>query len=468
MDIVVFYHWIALAISIIMPLLLFGVSIAILAQDSDIDEAYQVCYLLTIGQFLTGLIPVCGINLFPQRTTGIIWLIVYALLFLLVILLYLFYHNHHIHYVVNVVIGILFFAFYGSVVGLLNYSEDETGNLLSHWGILFPSSLLTFWVPLLIVVAIAAMISRQKTNNYINMLNEENKKKDKGRNVDISTPTLLKLYSEDIAKIISEYRQVTDLQIRKLTESIDELIKIRKVTTDENPKDNHLEEVITELHELKSELGTNRVSYNDNKRVISELYHFFETPFTNVIANCENLHNSLKKSESKATLKYIDSIENSIGLCRGYITFYREIENITSQEEAIDNLEDSVKASFNIYRDASHKKIRLSVSLSKSYQGFSNFELITMLTPLIQNAVTAAPKNTEIRVYEENDCIFVTNEYEGKLSLANLKKDGFSSRKNHEGLGLRIVRGLLAARKMESLAIEQKENRITFSISLKK
>lgn len=471
MDVVQLFNWLFFIVSIILPLLLLGVSIAVLIQDAKDDEIHYLSYFLSIGCLLSGLIPASGINLFEQKTVGLIWLIIFALLFLPLVVLFLLNRNHVLHYIGNSLACIFLFFIYGTYVGFLEYRQDETANILSHWGITYPSSLLTFWAPLSVLVIISTIIGKTKTNNYIHVVNEDNKNrgKEKSKDDDLLNPTLLRIYTEDITRAISEYHHASDIQIKKISESIEEIKNRKKQPDNKKPEGSQLSDVISEIHELKNELESNRAGANDNKRVIRELYHFFETPFTNIDANCKNLRNVLKKSDYKQISISIQSIESSIELCRGYITFYREVESITSQEEAVDNLDEAVKKAFSMFNSSLDKNLKIKTRLSSSYQNYSNFELITILSPLIQNAVAAAPNKSEILVIEQDDCIIVSNEYDGIIDIDNLKKDGYSSKPDHEGLGLKIVRNLIAAKKMQPLKIEtNSNNRISFIIKLKK
>ena len=95
---------------------------------------------------------------------------------------------------------------------------------------------------------------------------------------------------------------------------------------------------------------------------------------------------------------------------------------------------------------------------------------MSLLSPLLENAVTASPDSKEIKlqvsqsdkmitIVLENECMIVPQ-------IKDLKKGGFSSKKNHIGTGLETVHHFLVLLKGKELQISIDKNIVKFIINI--
>lgn len=94
--------------------------------------------------------------------------------------------------------------------------------------------------------------------------------------------------------------------------------------------------------------------------------------------------------------------------------------------------------------------------------------MMSVVSPLLENAVAASPVNSEIKVNISNTDyminIILENECESAPQLSDLQKNGYSSKKDHIGTGLETVRHFLTLLGGKELDISIDNNIIKFSL----
>lgn len=91
----------------------------------------------------------------------------------------------------------------------------------------------------------------------------------------------------------------------------------------------------------------------------------------------------------------------------------------------------------------------------------------------MQNALVAAPKDTEVLIsyigkVEGFICLEISNYSKNEVpTVEQLNTTGFSSKRNHIGIGIQSVRNLLSLVKGSSLTYQVKSNEIKVTIKLK-
>ena len=94
--------------------------------------------------------------------------------------------------------------------------------------------------------------------------------------------------------------------------------------------------------------------------------------------------------------------------------------------------------------------------------------MMSVVSPLLENAVAASPVNSEIKVYiSHTDSIIniiLENECENVPLLSDLHKNGYSSKKDHIGTGLETVRHFLTLLGGKELDISLDNQIIKFSL----
>ena len=111
-------------------------------------------------------------------------------------------------------------------------------------------------------------------------------------------------------------------------------------------------------------------------------------------------------------------------------------------------------------------------NLPDAIPGYSVSIVSSMLLPLIQNAIFAAPIGSTVELsYQENDDYILTikNSCEKNVpTKEQLNTAHYSSKHNHLGVGLSTVRNYLRLLKGGKLDFEVVDNIVTVIIQLKK
>ena len=112
-------------------------------------------------------------------------------------------------------------------------------------------------------------------------------------------------------------------------------------------------------------------------------------------------------------------------------------------------------------------------NVPNTFEGYSGNYVYALIIPLLQNAIAASPEGGNIQIECEEDAgeykIHITNDCCQNLpDLQQLNKPGFSSKNNHEGIGLQTVRNLLSLVKTGSLSFDIIDNTVKATIQLKK
>lgn len=93
---------------------------------------------------------------------------------------------------------------------------------------------------------------------------------------------------------------------------------------------------------------------------------------------------------------------------------------------------------------------------------------MSVVSPLLENAVAASPVNSEIKVNishaDSMINIILENECENAPLLSDLYKNGYSSKKDHIGTGLETVRHFLTLLGGKELDISLDNQIIKFSL----
>ena len=223
----------------------------------------------------------------------------------------------------------------------------------------------------------------------------------------------------------------------------------------------------SEITRINSLLANNNDSDNSFSEfsVIRELNHSLATPLSQIEVNCQ-----LLKTKAKGNLaNQLDRIIQYVNFCRNTIAAYKEILSSSVIGDSTD-YSVSLNDSFNMYCEKYHKQNLILNLSAENNIGISKNILMSLLSPLLENAVTASPDGKEIKlqvsqsdktitIVLENECVIVPQ-------IQDLKKGGFSSKKNHIGTGLETVRHFLVLLKGKELQISIDKNIVKFIINI--
>lgn len=222
-----------------------------------------------------------------------------------------------------------------------------------------------------------------------------------------------------------------------------------------------MQKVLTLMYE---QLSSKQINDFD---IIRDLNHFFATPFATIEANTE-----LLKSTKGIDKTHLEKINNSIELCKCIIETYREcLSYSNNQNNIITSLKQTIETAFCTYADRNNKKNlkRLDTdSIPDKFLNHNNHYIVSVVLPLLENSIQAAPDNTQIEIVfdEKKHTICISNFCENIPTIKDLKTPRYSSKENHKGTGILIVNNLLSMKNRGVLNTTIENDKVIQTIKL--
>lgn len=445
------------------------IPLATIKENKNIPLLYIVPSLISTFLFLISN------EIFEIKNTIIIWKIlsILPILFTISITLFSKYRNSYtlLSLISTTAIGIIPF--------LINIEIQKTNTLLPiikntySYDFVLSVSLLFIIILILSVYSISNRRNRIILNSlndiYIRINNDKNKNKEPFR------ATYEKLLWEELNKSLMDFRRT----LNKSTIDLKDIIELEHTVKLRNNKKSDeiypiLYEIKKEIEKIKEPSNSNNLGIN-NLDIIRELNHFLATPFSSIITNCELLKRQIisKRNISNANI-HIDRIISSTKLCQCVIKAYREITNVSNSfVDSQQTIKQGLQDAFSLYSTEYQKDgIEFSNNIADNLSGYSNNLIISLISPLLQNAVYASPEYETIyldcKEEQHRYTISISNKYSIKPDLVAMDNVGYSSKENHTGTGLLIVRHILQLRDSGELSYEIKNDEIIFNLYLKK
>lgn len=192
--------------------------------------------------------------------------------------------------------------------------------------------------------------------------------------------------------------------------------------------------------------------------LVREIAHGLNTPLSQIEAATLNLGKRLREelpgvgSDLESDLRSLDRIRASVDLCKSYLGAYREVVNVaaTATDWSPASLPNAVKAAARVYSDDMK---RISVKLPEKIYGYSNTYILALLLPLLENALEEALGTELVKVevhMQEAEAgwhvLRVANGTRKTVLDEQVYEAGYTTKPNHQGIGLSAVRRLLATR----------------------
>lgn len=221
---------------------------------------------------------------------------------------------------------------------------------------------------------------------------------------------------------------------------------------------------ISKLNSLVSKNGY-QLDLPSEFSVITELNHSLATPLSQIEVNCELLKPKLKGT----LLPQLERIIQYVNFCRRTILAFKEILSSSVIGDSKDYTA-SLTESFDMYCDENNKhNLKLQLNTEDNI-GISPNILMSIVSPLLENAVTASPDGKEIQLeVSQSDKwinIVIENECSRVPKLDDLKTGGYSSKKDHLGTGLETVRHFLVLLGGKELQISIEKKIIKFTLNI--
>lgn len=466
------YIWILFVVNCIITLIPLFIFIIAFFNDDD-DEAGNFSYLVPLSALLMGLFPIAGSLIFNvEILSHIYWIteiVMLALLFLITICK--FRRNPHYLFSLLLTIGI-------NAVMFVSHSSITLKHDLSFYGsfsFALPESLYSVWLPLFFISIVFALLLKRKETNYVHVSKDTVTE----RQVDDSFTEVL--IRKSIENLSEKFSMQNDYMVSRMELLVNQLSRINITTMSVGDRKNNekiYRPMFESIQSLSAKMDALLASQNDstdilasntsNILLIKEITHFIATPLANIESNCnllmDSFNSNLKKNEQN--LIWVKRILTAVSMCKGILETYREIYLSTKSDDTC-GLKELVNASFDIYKERDKKKLKLTTNIKDSYMSCSNYYMMSLIMPLLSNAVTASKDSSTIEILESNGVIRISNTYLNDVDITLFEKDGYSSKPDHYGLGLYTVRHLLASRKLGKMKCQKENNRIVFEIPIK-
>lgn len=200
---------------------------------------------------------------------------------------------------------------------------------------------------------------------------------------------------------------------------------------------------ITQLVQAKSDKHSPIIKI-ESSQIIRDINHTIATPLSQIKVNSELIRSKEKPSEMKV---YAGRISRQAEICSCVIQGYRDLVANPDDTSTI-NLNQQLLNAFEIYRHNYNKSLlKFDLHIDDSILNYSPAIIISILTPLLENAVSAASEGSSVSikgsVSKEGYLVSVKNKCDQVPNNSDLDKAGFSTKPNHNGIGLEAVRTLL-------------------------
>lgn len=212
--------------------------------------------------------------------------------------------------------------------------------------------------------------------------------------------------------------------------------------------------------------GTSRI---ESREILSDIKHSMTTPLSQILTNCE----LIKTDASNVIGEYVTRIEEITKLCLVIVNSYVEQAKLSKGFAAM-NIHEGL-AAMNLYKEEYHKhQITLDYkSVPQTINGYTDNQILTLLQPLVQNAIYASPDNSEVKIVfvaEAKRYFFrITNKVETMMpTMDELNTIGYSSKEGHEGLGIQTVRNQLRMMDAVDLSYQLGKDTVTAIIELRR
>jgi signal transduction histidine kinase len=180
--------------------------------------------------------------------------------------------------------------------------------------------------------------------------------------------------------------------------------------------------------------------------IVREISHSLGTPLAGIRANVDVLLTN-SPNDPAALQASLGRIKTAVDLCQAFLLAYRQLDRISQASGLPDDepLETAIVKAVELYA-AGHSSttVTADVDLPQVLPGYSSYQVLAILLPLIENAVEAAADgvvHVTHDVIDGYEVLSVTNAWNIPLA-ANIGDDGMTTKTGHQGLGLGVSRRL--------------------------
>lgn len=445
--------------------------ICLIGTIASVKEETKNSYILLLCLFLTLTCVFPVKELFSPLVASRMWQISFSLVFIVSILLILISKENRHHTIITAIIcgGCTILPYYNTLVFSKEVSPLSVGAEKIEIRIDYFTSIIGIIASIILIICTFVILKRAKRTGISYTLAEllqqnitmysrqDSFKKPIETLLSYETNSKLNQLDSSIKKCISEIQQLSQkpfLPNSIFSSNMDDLRPLIYKMSVEISKLNSLVSKSESQLDLPSEFS-----------VITELNHSLATPLSQIEVNCELLKSRLKGTSHSQ----LERIIQYVNFCKRTIWAFKEILS----SSVIGDSEDYATAlteSFDMYCDKCDKpNLKLQLNAEDNI-GISPNILTSIVSPLLENAVTASPDGKEIQLsVSQSDkliSIVIENECSVVPKLEDLKKGGYSSKENHLGTGLETVRHFLVLLGGKELQISIENINIKFTLHI--
>lgn len=466
------YFWILfvlVCIIAIAPAMIFYIAFF----NDENDDAGDASYLMALSALLLGLVPVVGGNVLPVDILSLSFWIAEGIIGVTLFLIFIFHVKRNPHYLFSTLLtfGILATLWFTHTNMQLKHDLPYYGN----FSFAMPESLYSIWLPVAVILALFALMLRRKEINYVEVPKENSSPQTV--NVENSFGNVLMRKSiEELTERLAEQNDKMESHLEYLLHEINQ-VRNQGVVGSEKKDGKYNRTMLEALQQLTAKMdtlmetehlrSTANNSSHTNIMLIRELTHFIATPLASIEANFDLLKTYFNsKKADKNLYNYLERINTGVTICKGILETYREIYLCSKNDDKF-GLRELVNDSFEMYKEREKKRVVLNTNIQNSYSSYSNYFMMSLILPILSNAVTASSDGSTVELIESNGVVRVSNTFVGEVDVNSMETDGYSSKPDHYGLGLYTVRHLLSTRKLGKLKCYKQNKRIYFEIPIK-
>lgn len=468
------YIWILFVVICIITLIPPIIFIVAFFNDDD-DDSGSFSYLVPLSALLMGFFPIVGSLVINVEILSRIYWIAELVILTLLFLITIFHVRRNPHYLFSLLLtlGIDAIMYFSHTSITLKHDLPFYGSFSFE----MPESLYSIWFPLFIILIVFALLLKRKETNYVHV--SKDAVADKERKIDESFSDVL--IRKSIENLSEKFSMQNEYMMSRMERLFNQLNRINITTMSVGDKKNNdkvYRPMLESLQSLSAKVDMLLASQTDSKDIltsntsnillIKEITHFIATPLASIESNCNLLMDAFNSNSKKneQNLIWIKRILTAVSMCKGILETYREIYLSTKSDDTC-GLKELVNSTFDLYKEMDKKKLKLNTNIKDSYMSCSNYYMMSLIMPLLSNAVTASKDSSTIEIIESNGIIRISNTYIKDVDITLFEKDGYSSKPDHYGLGLYTVRHLLASRKLGKMKCLKENNRIIFEIPIK-
>ena len=312
------------------------------------------------------------------------------------------------------------------------------------------------WLPLFLLFYFYRIFRRRDQYESINLeeIKYDRERKDRllsNNEVDIE---------RYLSKILEELPYRTSKEVSSvISDRIDHIIK-----NEFREQSAHL------VTELEKNQKVEKENSSSNKQLIRELAHSLNTPLSQIEASAEVLNIAPGLNESNKTIR---AIKSSVELCKSFILAYRQMILVTGYSGGWEpkSLKNVLQSACEVYSESANIKLKILVEMPDKISGYSNNYIVALLLPLLENAVESSVQESELSIKflqnKEFNIIKLTNYTHDIPSGPEIFDTGFTTKKDHQGIGLSTVKSLLSSMDESSIEYSVANKNVTFEIRFK-